>query len=173
MYIHSIKKKVEDEYSTIIKKLCSRPISLAKAVNFVLCPDNAFDLEYLPSKDQNPSNPQHVPPDEALKELLGVEAETGRIEPTTMTVRLKEEAHVTSGWKRSQIGYDNKPIHLISIYAAVDPEYACERWDGKQKEHIEVKRPHCVKEYNRFMGGVYLADMLIELYKLDFKSQNK
>ncbi|KAK2723680.1 hypothetical protein QYM36_002127 [Artemia franciscana] len=65
--------------------------------------------------------------------------------------------------------YDNKPVHLISTYAALDPEDTCRRWDGKRKEYADVKRPYCVKEYNRFMGGVDLADMLLELYRIDFK----
>ncbi|KAK2706147.1 hypothetical protein QYM36_016245 [Artemia franciscana] len=65
--------------------------------------------------------------------------------------------------------YDNKPVHLISTYAALDPEDTCRRWDGKRKEYADVKRPYCMKEYNRFMGGVDLADMLLELYRIDFK----
>ncbi|XP_065583822.1 piggyBac transposable element-derived protein 3-like [Artemia franciscana] len=69
--------------------------------------------------------------------------------------------------------YDNKPVHLISTYAALDPEDTCRRWDGKRKEYADVKRPYCVKEYNRFMGGVDLADMLLELYRIDFKSRSK
>ncbi|XP_065574923.1 piggyBac transposable element-derived protein 2-like [Artemia franciscana] len=69
--------------------------------------------------------------------------------------------------------YDNKPVHLISTYAALDPEDTCRRWDGKRNEYADVKRPYCVKEYNRFMGGVDLADMLLELYRIDFKSRSK
>ncbi|KAK2708745.1 piggyBac transposable element-derived protein 3-like [Artemia franciscana] len=69
--------------------------------------------------------------------------------------------------------YDNKPVHLISTYAALDPEDTCRRWDGKRKEYADVKRPYCVKEYNRFMGGVDLADMLLELYRINFKSRSK
>jgi len=63
---------------TINKKLRSHPISLPEAVNFAFCPDDASDLEDLPSED--PSDPQYVPPDEALEELLEAEIETGRIE---------------------------------------------------------------------------------------------
>ena len=69
--------------------------------------------------------------------------------------------------------YDNKPVHLISTYAALDPEDTCRRWDGKRKEYADVKRPYCVKEYNRFIGGVDLADMFLELYRIDFKSRSK
>ncbi|KAK2701959.1 hypothetical protein QYM36_019414 [Artemia franciscana] len=39
--------------------------------------------------------------------------------------------------------------------------------------YADVKRPYCVKEYNRFMGGVDLVDMLLELYRIDFKSRSK
>ena len=69
--------------------------------------------------------------------------------------------------------YDNKPVHLILTFAALDPEDTCRRWDGKRKEYADVKRPYCAKEYNRFMGGVDLADMLLELYRIDFKSRSK
>ena len=53
----TVPKTVECEYSKIMKKLRPHPISLAQAVNFVLCPDNTSDLEDLPSEDENPSDP--------------------------------------------------------------------------------------------------------------------
>jgi hypothetical protein len=38
------------------------------------------------------------------------------------------------------------------------------------KKFIQVQRPHVVEEYNKFMGDVDLADMLLELYQIDIKS---
>ena len=54
--------------------------------------------------------------------------------------------------------YVNKLVHLISTYAAMNPEDTFERWDGKRKGRIEVKRPHCAKKCNCFKGGFDLAD---------------
>ena len=88
-------KTVEDEYSTIMKKLRSCPISLAQAVNFVLCPDDTSDLEDLPSEDEDPSDPQYVPPDEVLEELLQAEIETGQI--TANDSDSKDESQANGG----------------------------------------------------------------------------
>ncbi|XP_018020808.1 piggyBac transposable element-derived protein 3-like [Hyalella azteca] len=67
--------------------------------------------------------------------------------------------------------FDNKSVHLLSTYAGITPEDTVKRWDKKRNKHIEINRPFVVKEYNKFMGGVDLCDMLIELYRIDFKSK--
>ncbi|KAJ8889727.1 hypothetical protein PR048_009228 [Dryococelus australis] len=38
-------------------------------------------------------------------------------------------------------------------------------------KHIRIPRPAVVSQYNKFMGGVDLADMLIELYHISMKSK--
>ena len=43
-------------------------------------------------------------------------------------------------------------------------EKRVQRWDSKKKQDIQVQSPHIVASYNRSMGGVDLANMLIELY---------
>ncbi|BES89619.1 Hypothetical protein NTJ_02426 [Nesidiocoris tenuis] len=66
--------------------------------------------------------------------------------------------------------YDSKAINLISSYCSIQPINCCKRFDQKLKKHIEVERPNVVKEYNAFMGGVDLMDMLVELYRIDVRS---
>lgn len=67
--------------------------------------------------------------------------------------------------------FDSNSVHLVSSYAGVQPTDLCKRWNSKEKRSIDVPRPFAVKEYNAFMGGVDLADMLIELYRTDHKSK--
>ncbi|KAH9365727.1 hypothetical protein HPB48_009612 [Haemaphysalis longicornis] len=67
--------------------------------------------------------------------------------------------------------YDNSCIVLVSSYAGVQPTDTCKRWSTKEQRTIDVSRPFAVKEYHTFMGGVDLADMLIELYRTDHKSK--
>lgn len=66
--------------------------------------------------------------------------------------------------------FDRKAIHFISSYACIDPEGKCQRWSTADKKKVDVPQPFVVAEYNRFMGGVDKADMLLELYRIDIRS---
>jgi len=46
-----------------------------------------------------------------------------------------------------------------------------QRWSTTSKTRIPVQRPAVVKEYNSFMGGVDLHDMLVEIYRTDIRSK--
>ena len=59
---------------------------------------------------------------------------------------------------------DNKCVLLTSTFTGVSCSNTVERWNGKEKTHVQVQQPDIVREYNSSMGGVDLADMLISLY---------
>lgn len=60
---------------------------------------------------------------------------------------------------------DNKSVNLISTYVGVEPIGKVQRWSQSDKKRIDVNRPHIVKIYNTYMGGVDLNDMLVALYR--------
>ena len=45
------------------------------------------------------------------------------------------------------------------------------RWDRSKKEYSNIDCPTVIQEYNKSMGGVDLADMLISLYRTAFKTK--
>lgn len=67
--------------------------------------------------------------------------------------------------------YDNKSVTLISSYCAVEPQDNARRWSKADKTFLEVRRPHIVKEYNTFMGGVDLLDACIARCKYHMRSR--
>ena len=67
--------------------------------------------------------------------------------------------------------FDNKSVHLLSSFLQAHPVDLVERFDKKQNKTVEVPRPNIVKQYNKCMGGVDLADMLLALYRIEVKSK--
>ncbi|KAI5693351.1 hypothetical protein M8J76_013589 [Diaphorina citri] len=47
----------------------------------------------------------------------------------------------------------------------------CQRYKASDREFIQIPRPFIVEEYNNFMGGVDLSDMLLEIYRIDIKNR--
>lgn len=67
--------------------------------------------------------------------------------------------------------YDNKPVQVLSSCTDHRPVGVCKRWSPKEKVYIDVPRPAIIESYNKGMGGVDLADMLMELYKINHRSR--
>ena len=65
---------------------------------------------------------------------------------------------------------DNKTLNLISNYVGVKPMASVQQWSKKEKSKVQVPCPQIVVAYNKAMGGVDLADMLISLYRIPIKT---
>ena len=66
--------------------------------------------------------------------------------------------------------YDNRAVSFVSSYAGIEASSTVKRWSRNDKRNIEIDCPFVVREYNKFMGGVDLMDMLLSLHRVDRKS---
>ncbi|XP_065577565.1 piggyBac transposable element-derived protein 3-like [Artemia franciscana] len=66
---------------------------------------------------------------------------------------------------------DNNTVCLASTYEGITPQDTCRRWNVKDKSRVKVSRPAIVYEYNRHMGGVDLADMLVEMCRTHLQTR--
>jgi len=66
---------------------------------------------------------------------------------------------------------DNKPVNLISTYIEATPLSKVNRWSKVSQSRVDVDCPNIVREYNRNMGGVDLANMLLSSYRIDRRSK--
>ena len=66
---------------------------------------------------------------------------------------------------------DNKVVTLVSSFCGIQPVTSVRRWNNREKKKIDVACPKIVQHYNKHMGEVGLAGMLIELYRLPLKSK--
>ena len=65
---------------------------------------------------------------------------------------------------------NNSTVQLSLTHSGIQPMSSVKRWDRKQHRYVDVDCPAIMKEYNEYMGGVDLFDMLMSLYKVDHKS---
>lgn len=65
---------------------------------------------------------------------------------------------------------DNSTVQLASTFVSHELGEPVKRWSGKDNRHIDITCPRIVHEYNKFMGGVDLCDMLLSLYRIKLKS---
>ncbi|KAG5869859.1 hypothetical protein JTB14_005386 [Gonioctena quinquepunctata] len=66
---------------------------------------------------------------------------------------------------------DNKSVLMLSNASGVEPQSSVKRWDKIRRERVEVTCPKVVSIYNKKMGGVDLADQMIEYYRSFFKTK--
>ena len=67
--------------------------------------------------------------------------------------------------------FDNNAVHIASNYVGVKPMGIVERWSQKDQKKKNIQCPQLVLQYNKGMGGVDLADMLISLYRMKIKTR--
>jgi len=67
--------------------------------------------------------------------------------------------------------YDNKAVTLLSTFVGSEPVTEVNRWNNMSKCRETVKCPNVIKVYNKHMGGVYLIDSLIGLYRTRIRSK--
>ena len=66
---------------------------------------------------------------------------------------------------------DNNVVKLVSNFVGIEPTTSIERWCKKGKKRKDIPFPQIVKQYNKSMGGVDLAVMLIAVYRIPCKTK--
>jgi len=91
---------------------------------------------------------------------------------------LKKDQRGSSDWRTDVSSnvtvlkwYDNNIVHLASCFIGPHNGDTVRRWSQAEKKHLEIECPLMVNEYNKFMGGVDLCDMLLSLYRIKLKSR--
>ena len=62
---------------------------------------------------------------------------------------------------------------MLSNYVGIDPADKCKWCDRKQKKKTDVDQPAAVAIYNKFMGRIDKADMLLSLYRSNIWSKKR
>ena len=64
----------------------------------------------------------------------------------------------------------NSIVQLASNFVGIEPTGTLNRWDSHDREKKDIACPKIVTIYNKSMGSVDLADMLVALYRVQCKT---
>ena len=64
---------------------------------------------------------------------------------------------------------NNSAVNLASNFVGVEPVGELEKWCGSEKLRKNIQCPQIVQQYDKSMGGVALANMLISLHRIPCK----
>ncbi|CAF1660588.1 unnamed protein product, partial [Adineta ricciae] len=67
--------------------------------------------------------------------------------------------------------FDNNVVNVLSTLSGCESKDLVKRWSSSEKKHLQVERPNVIKNYNQYMGGVDLCDMLVSLYRINIRSK--
>lgn len=66
---------------------------------------------------------------------------------------------------------DRKSVMILSTACGITPEGTCRRWSKEERKKVDVPQPHCIKIYNKNMGGVDLADRYVSYYRTKIRTK--
>ncbi len=150
----------------VVAKLCR---NLPTNAGFKVCFDNWFSTLSL----------MHYLQDKGIFAIGTIRANRIQKCPLTSNKELQKEGRGSSDHKVDMNSgivlvkwVDNSTVTLVSNYVGIEPQGVIERWCSEKKERCEVQCPRIVYIYNKEMGGVDLADMLISLYHIQVKQRD-
>ena len=53
-----------------------------------------------------------------------------------------------------------------------EPNTTAVRYNKKKRKHVQIKQPNVIKQYNKHMGGVDLADNMVANYRIGIRGKN-
>ncbi|KAG7495694.1 hypothetical protein JOB18_003953 [Solea senegalensis] len=77
-------------------------------------------------------------------------------------------AQVTTGYGKTCVvkSYDNKPVMMMSVVHATQPEDTCQRWDKKLKRYVTISQPSIIHVYNSKMVDAPTQSKVTRSYKV-------
>ena len=66
---------------------------------------------------------------------------------------------------------DNKAVTVGSNFTGVEPVGNVSRFSRSERKDVLVKQPKLITDYNKFMGGVDLADNMVSNYRIRVRSK--
>ena len=66
---------------------------------------------------------------------------------------------------------NNKAVTVGSNVLGAEPSHTAVRYNRKERKHVQIKQPNVMKQYNKHMGSVDLADNMVANYRIGIRGK--